>query len=150
MKTIACVLGCISMSIAVMGQTATTIDSTVVDVDGNVYHTVEIGSQIWMVENLRTSHYRNGDAIQCVAVDSLWEPLYLGAYCIYNNEPANELVYGKLYNYYALDDKRNIAPKGWRVATCADWDVLLEYLPTVFYLSGDSTFNNAKYIASPK
>ena len=56
--------------------------------------------------------------------------------------------YRTTINYYALEDKRNIAPEGWRVATCTDWGVLLEYLPTAFYLSGDNIFNGAKYIAS--
>ena len=92
---------------------------TVKDIDGNVYHTVTIGTQIWMVENLKTTKYRNGDGIPNVTDNTQWGNLTTWAYCNYNNDAANGTKYGKLYNWYAVNDSRNIAPTGWHVPTDA-------------------------------
>ena len=100
---------------------------TVTDIDGNVYQTVTIGDQVWMAENLKVTHYRNGDPIPNVASDS-WSSQTTGAYCSYNNDPGNSAVMGMLYNNYAATDSRNIAPSGWRVASDSDWQTLLGYL----------------------
>jgi len=88
MKTIINVLIFISSSTVIMSQNKEVQknDSTVVDVDGNLYKTVKIGAQTWLAENLKTTHYRNGDAILCVLTDSLWEDQEVGAYCNYNND----------------------------------------------------------------
>ena len=96
---------------------------TVTDIDGNVYQTVTIGTQVWMAENLRVTHYNNGDAIPNVT-DNTWGDLETGAYCAYNNESSNGSTYGLLYNWYALDDGRKIAPEGWHVPTDAEWQEL--------------------------
>ena len=77
-------------------------NATVVDIDGNLYHTVKIGQQRWMVENLNVTHYRNGDAIPNVKVDTIWGDLTTGAYCDYNNDQFIGKTYGKLYNFYAV------------------------------------------------
>ncbi len=98
------------------------------DIDGNVYSTVKIGNQVWMVENLNTSRYRNGDPIFNVTDSAEWANLTKGAYCDYENDPANSMVSGKLYNWYAVDDKRNIAPLGWHVPSEADWAILEKFL----------------------
>jgi uncharacterized protein (TIGR02145 family) len=90
---------------------------TVTDIDGNVYQTVQIGDQLWMAENLKVTHYRNGDAIPTNYTNLQWVDLFTCAYCIYNDEPANADTYGNLYNWYAVDDSRNIAPEGWHVPT---------------------------------
>ena len=90
---------------------------TVTDIDGNVYQTVQIGNQLWMAENLKVTHYRNGDAIPNVTDNSTWAGLSSGAYCVYNNDSANADTYGNLYNWYAVADARNIAPEGWHVPT---------------------------------
>ena len=90
---------------------------TVTDIDGNVYQTVQIGDQLWMAENLKVTHYSNGDAIPNITSNSTWGNTYTGAYCVYNNTPANADTYGNLYNWYAVDDSRNIAPEGWHVPT---------------------------------
>lgn len=101
---------------------------TVTDIDGNVYQTVTIGAQVWMAENLKVTHYRNGDPIPHVTDVSIWGGLSTGAYCEYDNNPANVTTYGRLYNWYAVDDSRNIAPEGWHVPTDEEWQTLVDYL----------------------
>src|ERR1035438_10084307 len=79
--------------------------STVTDIDGNVYHTVTIGTQVWMVENLKVTHYRNGDAIPYVTDNTAWQSLSTGAFCWYNNDAATyKATYGALYNFYTVAD----------------------------------------------
>ena len=101
---------------------------TVKDIDGNVYHTVIIGDQVWMVENMKTTKYRNGDPILHIVDSSQWDTLTRGAYCYYNNDLTNDSIYGKLYNWFAVNDSRNLAPEGWHVSTDADWFELVRYL----------------------
>jgi uncharacterized protein (TIGR02145 family) len=101
---------------------------TVADYDGNVYQTVLIGDQCWMMENLKVTHYRNGDPIEHVTDNSIWEGLSSGAYCAYDNDQNNVVTYGRLYNWYAVDDSRNIAPEGWHVPTDDEWKQLEIYL----------------------
>ena len=101
---------------------------TVKDIDGNIYHTVKIGSQVWMVENLKTTHYRDGTSIQNVTDGTVWHNLTTGAYCNYNNDANNPITYGRLYNWYAVRDSRNIAPTGWHVPSDVDWTTLTNYL----------------------
>ncbi len=102
--------------------------ATVTDIDGNVYNTVTIGTQVWMKENLKVTHYRNGDTIPNIADSSQWVNLTTGALCDYNNVANNSLVYGKLYNYYAIADLRNVCPTGWHVPTYAEWETLKSFL----------------------
>ena len=101
---------------------------TVTDIDGNVYHTVTIGTQTWMVENLKTTRYRNGAIIPNVTDNASWAALTTGACCDYNNTPSNSITYGKLYNWYTVTDSRNIAPVGWHMPTDAEWRILTTYL----------------------
>lgn len=101
---------------------------TVTDIDGNVYQTVTIGTQVWMAENLKVTHYRNGDAIPNVTDNGTWSGLTTGAYCAYNNDENNVATYGRLYNWYAVADSRNIAPAGWHVPTDEEWQTLVDYL----------------------
>jgi len=104
--------------------TESELPTTVTDIDGNVYQTVTIGSQVWMTENLMVTRYRNGDTIPNVTDHGAWVALSTGAYCNYNNDTAIATVYGRLYNWYAVNDSRNIAPKGWHVATEEEWQQL--------------------------
>jgi uncharacterized protein (TIGR02145 family) len=126
MKTIAIsvylslTLGFILLSIC----TSSTLAGTVTDIDGNVYQTVTIGTQVWMAENLKVTHYRNGVAIPNVTDSAAWVALTTGAYCEYNNNTSNVATYGRLYNWYAVSDSRNIAPVGWHVASDAEWKQL--------------------------
>jgi len=107
--------------------TFTTGASTVADIDGNVYHTIMIGEHLWMVENLRTTRYRDGSAIAQVTNDAAWAGLSSGAYSAYDNNNANVATYGYLYNWYAAYDTL-ICPAGWHVATLNDWLTLTTYL----------------------
>jgi len=102
--------------------------NTVTDIDGNVYQTVTIGTQVWMAENLKVTRYRNNDAIPEITSSSTWSSLTTGAYCEYNNNESNVATYGRLYNWYAVNDSRNIAPEGWHVPTDAEWKQLEMYL----------------------
>ncbi len=106
----------------------TAASGTVTDIDGNVYQTVTIGTQVWMAENLKVTRYRNGDAIPNVTDGGTWGGLTTGAYCSYNNDEDNVATYGRLYNWYAAVDARNIAPVGWHVPNDADWQTLVDYL----------------------
>jgi uncharacterized protein (TIGR02145 family) len=101
---------------------------TVTDIDGNVYATLQIGTQTWMVENLKVKHYRNGDPIPNVEDTTAWGTLSSGAFCWYNNDSSNNVTYGKMYNWFAVADIRNIAPDGWHVPTDAEWTILINYL----------------------
>jgi len=101
---------------------------TFTDIDGNSYKTIQIGTQTWMAENLRTTKYRNGDPIPEITDLNQWKNLTSGAYCNYNNEAEFAAIYGRLYNWFAVNDVRNLAPEGWHVATDNDWTTLISYL----------------------
>jgi len=88
------------------------------------YPSVLIGSQYWMEKNLDVTTYRNGDPIPYVTDATTWSGLTTGAWCYYDNDPANGPLYGKLYNWYAVNDSRGLAPTGWHVPTDAEWSTL--------------------------
>jgi uncharacterized protein (TIGR02145 family) len=99
------------------------------DIDGNVYTAVRIGTQTWMVENLKVTKYRNGDPITNITDYSSWKnTLTTGAYCWYGNDLANKADYGALYNWYALSDPRGLVPLGWHIPTDAEWATLISFL----------------------
>jgi uncharacterized protein (TIGR02145 family) len=102
--------------------------SSVTDIDGNTYNTVQIGNQVWMSENLKTSRYRNGGLIPNVTTDNTaWGNLTTGAWSYYNNDVSNNAIYGKLYNWYTtLGD--TLCPTGWGVPTDAEWTTLTDSL----------------------
>ena len=102
--------------------------NTVTDIDDNTYKTVQIGDQIWMAENLKVTHYRNGDPIPTGHSDSVWISLSTGAYAVYDGNESNADTYGYLYNWYAVNDSRNLAPEGWHVPTGDEWRTLVDYL----------------------
>lgn len=99
---------------------------SVTDQDGNTYATVTIGQQVWMAENLRSSTYANGDPIPNAQEPEgwSWEAPEEGAWCHYNNDPVFDVVMGKLYNWYAATDTRNICPSGWHVPSELDWQAM--------------------------
>jgi uncharacterized protein (TIGR02145 family) len=101
---------------------------TVTDVDGNVYHTITIGTQVWFLENLRVTHYQNGDPIPNITDNNSWKGLTTGAYSWYNNDIYYKSTYGALYNYYTTIDPRNMCPVGSHVPTDAEWLTLMNYL----------------------
>jgi len=102
--------------------------NTVSDIDGNVYHFDTIGTQIWMIENLKTSRYNDGTPIPVVPDNLYWSRLTTGAYSDYDNTPDSSKIYGKLYNWYAVNDARKLAPAGWHVPSDSEWALLLTYL----------------------
>jgi uncharacterized protein (TIGR02145 family) len=115
-------------TIAFSGIYEEEVAGTVTDIDGNVYQTIKIGDQWWMAENLKVTHYRNGDPIPNVTDAGVWSGLDTGACCNYNNEEGNVPVYGRLYNWYTVNDGRNIAPEGWHVPSDGEWQIMADYL----------------------
>jgi uncharacterized protein (TIGR02145 family) len=98
------------------------------DADSNHYPVVKIDTLVWMAQNLNTTRYSNGDSLPNIITDSLWEDLDSGAYCNYNNNPDTSVIYGRLYNWFAVHDTCNICPEGWHVPTNDDWIHLTDYL----------------------
>jgi uncharacterized protein (TIGR02145 family) len=123
------------------------LGETVTDNDGNTYQTIKIGNQVWMAENLKVTHYRNGNAIPNVTVKSTWLSLTTGAYCNYNNDGSDVATCGRLYNYYAVNDGRKLAPTGWHIPSDTDWQTLVDYLGGATVAGGkmkgtDTTWNS--------
>lgn len=99
----------------------------ITDFDGNIYTSVIIGTQEWMVENLRTTKYADGSPVPNKAYGD-WAPDITGAYCNYNNDLSNKEKYGYLYNWYAVNNASGLAPTGWRIPTYSDMIALYEYI----------------------
>jgi uncharacterized protein (TIGR02145 family) len=97
-----------------VGQTSLTYD-------GRSYDLVEIGGQCWFADNLATDQYRNGDFIPTGLDNTTWQNTTAGAYAIYNNDLANDVTYGKLYNWFTTVDIRGLCPTGWHVPTHCEW-----------------------------
>ena len=108
-------------------DTSNIFPDTITDYDGNVYHTVQIGTQTWLRENLVVTHYRNGDSIFNAQDSVFWGNQTAGAFCIYSDSTYNLINYGLLYNWYAASDT-NIAPIGFHVAADSDWNKLITFL----------------------
>ncbi|MDX9782970.1 MAG: FISUMP domain-containing protein [Bacteroidales bacterium] len=108
-------------------------DGTIVDADGNVYNTVQIGNQVWTVENLKTTKYNNGNSIPNLVKPIDWAYATKGAYCNYNNLESNADIYGRLYNWHAVSTGK-LAPSGWHVATDNDWLILESYVGANRYI----------------
>jgi uncharacterized protein (TIGR02145 family) len=100
----------------------------VTDIDGTVYTSIIINGQEWMQQNLAVTKYRNGDPIPTGLDNTTWLNTTAGAYAIYDNDPANDVTYGKLYNWYAVNDSRGLCPTGWHVPSDAEWTTLINYL----------------------
>lgn len=90
--------------------------------------TILVGTQEWMQTNLDVTTYRNGDEIPEVTNHNEWIYLTTGAWCYYENNSENGKTYGKLYNWYAVNDPRGLAPSGWHVPSDAEWTALIDYL----------------------
>jgi uncharacterized protein (TIGR02145 family) len=101
---------------------------SVTDIDGNTYNTIEIGTQIWMQENLKTTRYKNGTVIPTGLSNTAWQTTTTGACSDYNNDTANTAVYGKLYNWYAVADPAGLCPTGWHEPEDWEWNVLVKYI----------------------
>jgi uncharacterized protein (TIGR02145 family) len=101
---------------------------TVIDIDGNSYDTIKIGSQVWLKENLLVTHYNNGDLLSNIIDNIQWGNLTTGACCSYNNDTNNSITYGRLYNWYAASDNRNVCPNGWHIPANEEYGTLIDYL----------------------
>jgi uncharacterized protein (TIGR02145 family) len=121
----------------------------VTDIEGNVYKTIQIGTQTWMAENLKTTKYRNGDPIPHLTDNSALNILNPGAYFWYNNDITNRATYGALYNWYAATDGRNIAPAGWHVPTDGEVLTLMNYLGGGAVAGGKLKESGTTHWASP-
>jgi uncharacterized protein (TIGR02145 family) len=101
---------------------------TITDIDGNTYNTVQIGSQCWMKENLKTTAYQDGAPIPNVTDNNAWQNLAIGAYVWYDNDISWKGPYGALYNWYAMVDANGLCPTGWHVPTNDEWTVLTDFI----------------------
>jgi len=114
---------------------------TISDIDGNVYHTVIIGTQVWLVENLKTTRYSNGDLIGTTSddINNDIDPKYQWP-C--NLEEQNVSTYGRYYTWYAVNDKRNICPEGWHVPSNEEWLILFNYISNKYsFQKGENMAN---------
>ena len=95
------------------------------------FNSVKIGNQIWMTENLNVERFRNGDSIPQAKTNEEWDRAGANeqpAWCYYDNDPKNGAKYGKLYNWYAVNDSRGLAPTGWHIPSDAEWTKLTDFL----------------------
>ncbi|MFN8257507.1 MAG: fibrobacter succinogenes major paralogous domain-containing protein [Bacteroidales bacterium] len=107
----------------------TTSSEGVTDIDGNIYNIVTIGTQVWMKENLKTTKFKDGTSIPLVSDPGNWSSLYSSGFCWLNDDPNSfKNEFGGLYNWYAVNDTRNICPSGWHIPTEADFNELINYL----------------------
>lgn len=115
--------------------------NSIKDIDGNVYKTVDIGTQVWMRENLKTTRYNDGALIPLVSDNEAWTELTGPAFSWYNNDLANKEIYGALYNWYPIATGK-LCPKGWHVAADSDWMKLKSFLDEEGF--GEDTGNKLK------
>ena len=118
----------VSMLFPDQSQTVTFYFINCNDADSNHYAVVQIGSQLWMQGSLKTTKYRDGSDIPNVPDSATWGNLTTGAYCDYHNLPAEGVYYGHLYNFYAVDDSRNMCPIGWHVPSHSEWNIMEKFL----------------------
>jgi uncharacterized protein (TIGR02145 family) len=113
-------------------------DDIIKDGDGNIYTSVQIGTQVWLVENLKTTKYNDGTPIPNITEAASWAAATTGAYSDYSNTPENSAIYGRLYNWYVVDNNeatkmasnggKNVCPAGWHVPSDDEWKKLTNYL----------------------
>jgi uncharacterized protein (TIGR02145 family) len=121
-------------------------------IDGRVYKTVKIGEQVWMAENLNTDRFRNGDLIPEAKTNEEWKKAgdnKQPAWCYYNNDPANGEKYGRLYNWYAVNDPRGLAPKGWHIPNDNEWTLISDYFGGE-RIAGINMKSNTDWVARPE
>ena len=158
------VLGCTDAAYAEYNAAANmddgscaTLTSTCTDVEmnGHTYAVVEIGGQCWFAENLRTTLYTNGDTIPAGLTDGEWTSTTAGATAVYGegnsscdnwspdidacDEAQSLAAYGRLYNWYAVDDARGLCPAGWHVPTDGEWTELEDYITSQGFAGTEGT-----------
>ena len=119
------------------------------DIDGTVYKTVTIGTQVWMAENFRATRFNDGTPIPCISSDSSWASITRPARCWYKNDSTLNNTVGFLYNGFAATSEK-LAPPGWKVPSYEDWQLLESYLKSKGYGCEDTTGrkSSGKYLAS--
>ena len=123
-------------------------ETTVTDIDGNVYDIIEIGTQSWMAENLKVTRLNDGSGIDNTTDNNTWSTLSGSAYCWYDNNASNKNAYGGLYNYYAVQTGK-LCPMGWHVPTKNDWEKLQTFLGGEGVAGGKMKETGTTYWASP-
>jgi len=118
--------------------------SMVSDIDNNTYNTVQIGSQCWMQSNLKVIKYRNGDNIPTGLSDAQWSSTTSGATVVYNSNAANDALYGKLYNWFAVNDLRGLCPTGWHVPSDSEWATIILFSGGMFVAGGAMKSTNTQ------
>ena len=144
---------------SVESNSVTPIAPTVTDVSGNTYETVTIGIQTWMAQNLNTTKYNDGTAITNITVNTTWYTATTAAWSNYNNTASNANTYGKLYNWYAIDNNwatrvasngyKNVCPTGWHVPTDTEWTTLTTYLGGISVAGGPLKETGTGHWATP-
>ena len=122
--------------------------SRVKDIDGNRYSTMQIGEQVWMAENLRTTRYNDGTPISKVTGYEEWAALETPAYCWYNNDSVQNAEYGALYNWYAVDTER-LCPDGWHVPSDEEWNELTAQASNPLRAGGSLKESGTEHWRSP-
>lgn len=118
-------------------------------IPSQVVQWVKIGTAFWTVKNMSVSKYNNGDIIPEVTDPNTWSSLTSGAWCHYNNDPANDAVYGKLYNWYAINDPRGLAEPGWHVPDRTEWLNLISALGDYMVAGGKLKESGVNYWKLP-
>jgi len=135
----------VSFLIIIIGNQA----QTVIDYDGNTYDTIAIGTQVWLKQNLRVTHFNDGTPIPNVTDSAEWANLITPARCYYENDSAEfDSVYGTLYNWYAANNP-NICPSGWHVSTNPEWLAVETYLGGESIAGGKMKETDTIHWASP-
>lgn len=124
-------------------------ETVITDIDGFVYHSVNIGTQVWLKENLNTTRYRDGTVIPLITQNSAWANSTTGAYSSYDNNNANVSIYGALYNWYAVVDSRGLCPAGWHVPTNDEWTTLTTYLGGLIVAGGKMKKEGTEHCLEP-
>jgi uncharacterized protein (TIGR02145 family) len=126
----------------------TTIDTIISDVENNHYRIVQIGTQVWMAENLRTTKFNDGTTILYVPDQQAWGDLLRDGYCWYNNDVTNKIPYGAMYNWYAVTSL-NFTPPGWHIPTDVEWNTLTKFLGGATIAGGKLKETGTVHWASP-
>ena len=124
------------------------IAPTVSDIDGNIYHIITIGTQIWMAENLKTTKYNDGTTLPQVTDVTVWAALTTPAYCYFNNDVSYKTLSGALYNWYVVDSasngSKNVCPVGWHIPSDNEWTKMENFLIANGY-NYDGTTNGDRF-----
>jgi uncharacterized protein (TIGR02145 family) len=131
-------------SIRFISQNLEIEKNEVLEIDG--FSAIMTNQQYWMINNLKNKVYCNGDSIPEIKSTKEWRDAKIGAWCYYNNDPKYGEMFGKLYNWYAVNDSRGLCPCGWRVASDQDWTNLVNYYggkyASVAFIKSDTSWEN--------